>query len=166
MTPDEKATSSSAPYPAEHLHGLCRRQRPESRNQPRSRHPPRVGRRRRARPEVKKQGIEVIRLPRCHVWRQTGRDHPWRDVLDVVCEGLHRWTPRTVRAAFVAWNEHHRRFEFAMRDLDECKRRRNRTEEKSSRKRWLCARERRHPRNNGCDRNASCARQTLQPELF
>jgi hypothetical protein len=54
---------------------------------------------------------------------------PWRDVLDVVAKGCTDGRRERYEAAYAAWHEHHRRFEFRYWDLEECKRRRNRTDE-------------------------------------
>ena len=53
----------------------------------------------------------------------------WSDVLDVVARGCTDGRREAYETAFAAWNGHHRRFEFRYWDLEECKRRRNRTDE-------------------------------------
>ena len=92
---------------------------------------------------------------------------PWRDVLDVVAKGCTDGRREAHEAAFEAWGEHHRRFEFRYWDLDACKRRRNRTEEEIQAEHDDFARV-----SDGIHStmaaivNAGCEREPIQPGLW
>jgi hypothetical protein len=166
MTPDEKAALILRALSGEHLHGFL----------PGEDHKTAVSHAVGTHHEwggggqhgrVTKRGIETFDSLDAMFAHTASQVIPWREVLDIVAKGCGDGRRERYEAAFAGWSEHHRRFEFRYWGADECKRRRNRTDEEIQTERDDFARVSAGIRETTrAIITAGCEREVLQPELF